>query len=63
MRYGKVRGHHCWWLTINGRSAASFDDEKDINKIINLEKERDILEIEYKKSMKFVNDLVRQKIL
>ena len=61
MKYGKVRGHHCWWLKINGKSIANFDSEKDIDEIIDLEKERDILEVEYKKAMKFVNDSVRLK--
>ena len=23
--YGKQRGHHCWWLTINGKEVANFD--------------------------------------
>ena len=25
MSYKKVRGHHCWWLAVDGKSVASFD--------------------------------------
>lgn len=43
MKYGKVRGHHCWWLTVNGISVANFDDEKVIDEIMTLEVERNEL--------------------
>lgn len=35
--YGKTRGHHCWWLTKNGKSLANFDDEHEVDAIIDLE--------------------------
>ena len=35
--YGKVTGHHCFWLTINGKSVAHFDDEADVDAIIKLD--------------------------
>jgi len=37
--YGKTTGHHCWWLTINGKSVANFDDESDVDGIIEMSKE------------------------
>lgn len=36
-RYGKVRGHHCWWLTKDGKSIANFDNESDVDAIISME--------------------------
>ncbi|WP_339140553.1 hypothetical protein [Pseudoalteromonas galatheae] len=38
-KYGKVQGHHCWWLTINGKSVANFDNEFDVDGIIATEVE------------------------
>tara|TARA_R110002012_G_scaffold320171_1_gene542646 strand:- start:292 stop:579 length:288 start_codon:yes stop_codon:yes gene_type:complete len=36
-KYGKTQGHHCWWLTINGKSVANFDDEKEVDAIIKMQ--------------------------
>ena len=36
-KYGKTQGHHCWSLTKNGKSLANFDDEKEVDSIINME--------------------------
>ncbi|WP_019615500.1 hypothetical protein [Psychromonas ossibalaenae] len=36
-KYGKTRGHHCWWLTIDGESAANFDNESDVDAIVELD--------------------------
>ena len=33
-KYGKIEGHHCWWLTVNGKSLANFDRESDVDAII-----------------------------
>ncbi|PCI58864.1 MAG: hypothetical protein COB35_12665 [Gammaproteobacteria bacterium] len=35
--YGKTQGHHCWWLTKDGKSLANFDDEKEVDAIIALQ--------------------------
>ena len=36
--YTKTRGHHCWWLRVNGKEVANFDDkdERLIDEIISL---------------------------
>lgn len=39
-KYGKTKGHHCWWLTKDGRSLAPFDEEEDVDQIINMEAAR-----------------------
>jgi len=36
-KYGKTEGHHCWWLTKDGKSLANFDDEKEVDAIIELQ--------------------------
>lgn len=38
-KYGKTSGHHCWWLTIDGKELAKFNDEKEVDAIIKLEAE------------------------
>lgn len=38
--YSKTQGHHCWWLTKNGKSLANFDDEKEVDAIINIENQQ-----------------------
>lgn len=43
-KYGKAEGHHCWWLTIDGKSVANFDDEKEVDSLIKLEAENADLE-------------------
>lgn len=47
--YSKTQGHHCWWLNKNGKSLANFDDEKEVDAIIEMqskiaELERDLLD-------------------
>ena len=37
-KYTKTRGHHCWWLNIDGEAAANFDNESDVDGIINMHK-------------------------
>ena len=39
-KYGKVQGHHCWWLTVDGKEVANFSDEKQVDDIVNLELEK-----------------------
>jgi len=36
-KYGKTSGHHCFWLTINGKEVANFDKESDVDAIIELQ--------------------------
>jgi len=36
-KYGKIQGHHCWWLTKDGQSLANFDDEKEVDAIIGMQ--------------------------
>jgi len=36
-KYGKTQGHHCWWLTVNGKEIANFDNESDVDEIIALD--------------------------
>lgn len=36
--YSKTEGHHCWWLNKDGKPLANFDNESDVDAIINLEK-------------------------
>ena len=33
--YTKKQGHHCWWLAKNGKSLANFDNECDVDDLIN----------------------------
>ena len=35
--YGKERGHHCWWLTKDGKSLAHFDKEEEVDAIIDMQ--------------------------
>lgn len=35
--YGKMQGHHCWWLTRDGKELANFDNEEEVDRIINME--------------------------
>jgi hypothetical protein len=35
--YGKMKGHHCWWLTRDGKELANFDNEEEVDRIINME--------------------------
>ncbi len=39
-KYGKVQGHHCWWLTVDGKEVANFSDEKQVDDIVKLELEK-----------------------
>lgn len=39
MKYSKTRGCYCWWLKVDGKSVASFDDESDVDDIIKMEAE------------------------
>ena len=39
-KYGKTQGHHCWWLTVDGKEVASFSDEKQVDDIVKLESEK-----------------------
>jgi len=32
--YSKTQGHHCWWLNKNGKALANFDNEKEVDAII-----------------------------
>jgi hypothetical protein len=36
-KFSKTRGHHCWWLNMDGRPLANFDNESDVDEIIKLE--------------------------
>ena len=36
--YTKTEGHHCWWLNKNGKAVANFDNESDVDEIINTHK-------------------------
>ena len=36
-QYGKTTGHHCFWLTINGKEVAPFDNESDVDAIIKMD--------------------------
>ena len=38
-KYGKKTGIQCYWLTKNGKSLAKFDDEKEVDAIIEMEAE------------------------
>ncbi len=35
--YTKTRGHHCWWLNKNSKALANFDDEKEVDAIIEMQ--------------------------
>lgn len=39
-KYGKVQGHHCFWLTKDGKSLANFDDESEVDAIINMQNQQ-----------------------
>lgn len=34
--YSKTNGHHCFWLKKNGKSLANFDNESDVDEIIEM---------------------------
>jgi len=36
--YSKTQGHHCWWLNKNGKALANFDDENEVDAIIDMQK-------------------------
>tara|TARA_R100001086_G_scaffold84845_1_gene41462 strand:- start:10 stop:255 length:246 start_codon:yes stop_codon:yes gene_type:complete len=36
-RYGKIKGDNCFFLTKNGREVAIFDNENDVDSIIDME--------------------------
>lgn len=36
-KYSKTTGHHCWWLNVDGKAVANFDNESDVDAIIALE--------------------------
>jgi hypothetical protein len=42
--YGKTNGHHCFWLTINGKPVANFDNESDVDGILSLENKHRLAE-------------------
>lgn len=46
MSYSKTNGHHCFWLKKGGKSLANFDNESDVDDIINLEARNAALEDE-----------------
>ena len=54
-KYGKKRGHHCWWLTIDGNSVANFDNETDVDGIIDTEVERNNLKAASSQAMEYVS--------
>ena len=35
-KYSKTRGHHCWWLNIDGEATANFNNESDVDGIIDM---------------------------
>lgn len=54
-KYGKKRGHHCWWLTIDGKSVANFDNESDVDGIIDTEVERNKLKEAINQASEYVS--------
>ncbi len=36
--YTKTQGHHCWWLNKNGKALANFDNEREVDEIIKMQK-------------------------
>ena len=35
--YSKTQGHHCWWLNKDGKALANFDNESDVDDIIQMQ--------------------------
>ena len=35
--YTKTEGYHCWWLNKNGKALANFDNEVDVDDIIQMQ--------------------------
>lgn len=35
-KYSKGNGHHCFWLKKNGKAIANFDNESDVDEIIEM---------------------------
>lgn len=38
-KYSKGNGHHCFWLKKNGKAIANFDNESDVDAILELERQ------------------------